>query len=152
MWSLYCKSIIQEIATLALKLYSSLNVMASLQLLEYHFKNKQTNLTNIKELWSNFYSQNVPHLRLGKMPASVLEVYNLIWPAQTNFFFFTAAINHYHKTTKVLMVYFYTHPRFPVQWNYHRNDGKKKWWTRSSKHIAYRKHKKHLSKKYLIPE
>lgn len=38
--------------------------------------------------------------------------------------FFNAALNHYHKTAKVLMVYFYTYPRFPAQWNYCGNDGR----------------------------
>lgn len=63
-------------------------------------------------------------LRLGKKSASILKFYNFVWFFQTGTFFFNAALNHYLKTAKVLMVYFYTYPRFPAQWNYHGNDGR----------------------------
>lgn len=87
--------------------------MASLLLPKYHLNKKK--LTNMMELGSGSFSQEVP--RIADWARSQL----LPWTSTISFgsfeqeLFFNAALNHYHKTAKVLMVYFYTHPKFPAQ-------------------------------------
>lgn len=83
MWSLYCKSIIQEILNLALKtvFLTEFNGWFTIDKISPKKKKKVDQHDRIGKWFLS--SECATYPRLGKKPASIPEIYNLVWSSQT---------------------------------------------------------------------